>query len=89
MSQQVTAIRQWNFVGQKNMTWDIFSLKYQNTKCGGETGPTAFSWKIKIDHTSGSTVWYFLQFAFVVCPSQGLPKYIKTKVHGTCFFYLT
>ena len=26
-----------------------------------------------------------MQFVFIVCPSRGLPKYIKIKLQTTCF----
>ena len=42
--------------------------------------------KIKIEHTSGSTVWNVVQFVFIACPSRGLPKYVKTKLLTTCFY---
>ena len=32
---------------------------------------------IKIEHISPSTIWTFIQFAFIVFSSQGLTKYIK------------
>ena len=41
--------------------------------------------KIRIGHFSRSTVWNVLQFSLTVCPTGGLPKYIKTKVLTTCF----
>ena len=47
-----------------------------------------FSWKIKIKHSSRSTVWTFIRFVFIVCPIWKLPKYIEIKVLTTCF-YLT
>ena len=34
---------------------------------------------------SGSTVWNVIQFVFIVCPRQGLPKY-ETKMLTTCFY---
>ena len=36
--------------------------------------------KIKIEHTSRLPVWN----VFIVCPSRGLPKHVKTKVLTTC-----
>ena len=39
-------------------------------------------------HISGSAVWKFIQFVFIVCPSQGLPKYFDTKKVLTICFYL-
>ena len=44
--------------------------------------------KIKIEHISGSTVWNFLQFAFIVCPRQGVPAYVEIKVFITCFYLI-
>ena len=34
--------------------------------------------KIKIEQTSGSTVWNVTNF--ILCPNQGPPKYVKTKM---------
>ena len=48
--------------------------KKSYTKCGGER---PFSEKIKIEHTSGSIVY---TVCFHCMPSQGLSKYIETKV---------
>ena len=60
-------------------------LKKSYTKCGWE----AILFKIiEIEHISGSAVWNFIQFVFIVYPSRGLLKYIETKVLTTCF-YLT
>ena len=42
--------------------------------------------KIKFEHVSWSTVWNVLEFIFIVCPSQGLPKYIKISVQTTCSY---
>ena len=44
-------------------------------------------WKIKIEHISGSTIWIVIKFVFIICPSRGLLKYIKTEVLTT-YFYL-
>ena len=35
---------------------------------------------MKIEHIFGSTVGYVKKFAFVVCSSRNLPKYIKTNL---------
>ena len=43
--------------------------------------------KIKTKWTSGY-VPNFIQLAFLVFPSQGLPKYINTKVLTTCFYQM-
>ena len=53
-------------------------LEKSFAKCGGETSPRSFSKKIKIEHNSDSTVSNFIQFAFILCLSQGLPKYTET-----------
>ena len=42
----------------------------------------------KIQRISGSTVWVFIQFVFIVCPSQGQPKYIETKMLNIYFYYI-
>ena len=36
--------------------------------------------------TSESTIWNVIKFVFIVCPSQFLSTYIKTKVLTTCFY---
>ena len=41
--------------------------------------------KKKNEHVFRSTVGNVIQFVFIVCPSRGLPKYVKTKVLNTCF----
>ena len=56
-------------------------------KLVGKTVPNSFN-KIKIEHISRSTAWHFIQFVFVVYPSQGLPKYIETKELTTCFYLI-
>ena len=42
--------------------------------------------KIKIENISGSTGEISVQFFAIVCPSQGLSKYIETMVRTTGFF---
>ena len=49
-------------------------LKKLYTKYAGK-GPFI---KFEIEHISGAIVWNVLRFVFIVSPSQGLPKYIKT-----------
>ena len=44
--------------------------------------------KIKIEYISESVVWNIIQFVFIVFQSEGLPKYIKTKVLTTDHFTL-
>ena len=41
--------------------------------------------KKKNEHVFRSAVGNVIQFVFIVCPSRGLPKYVKTKVLNTCF----
>ena len=38
-----------------------------------------------MEHISGSTVYSFMQFVFIVSPSQGLPKYNETEVMELAF----
>ena len=69
-------------------------------KCGEEASPTPFSKRSKLnlslDQQSGmlksfisrSTVWNVKKFAFILSPSRGLPKYIKTNVLTTCFYFI-
>ena len=56
------------------------------TKYGGEASPRPFYKKSK--SLSRSTVWNVIKFVFILCPSQGLPMYIKTKVLITCFYLI-
>ena len=42
--------------------------------------------KIEIEHVSGSPVLNVAKFFSIVYPNQGLLKYIKIKVLGTCFY---
>ena len=44
------------------------SLEKSYTKCGRETRPILFKKKKKIAYISGSTIWTFIQFVFIVCP---------------------
>ena len=63
-------------------------LKKSYTKHGGGASPRPFKIKIKIENISGSTVWNVIKFVFIVCPSRGLLKYIKTKALSTCFYFI-
>ena len=60
-------------------------LEKSCAKCGGFASLRSFLLKIKIDYISGSTVWNVIKFVFIVCQSQGLPKYIKASPLTTCF----
>ena len=53
---------------------------------GRETSPRPFFWKNQIWAISGSTVWTYMQFVFIVFPSRRLTKYIETKVLTTRFY---
>ena len=61
-------------------------LEKSYTKCGREPIPRLFYEKSKLT-ISGSTVWNFINFFLIICPSRGLLKNIKTKVLTT-YFYL-
>ena len=43
--------------------------------------------KNQIDNISGSTFWNVIKFVFLVYPSRGRPKYIKTTVPTPCFYF--
>ena len=43
--------------------------------------------KNQIEHIYGSTVWNFINFVFIVCPSGGQRKYIEIRVLTTCFYF--
>ena len=62
-------------------------LEKSDTKVMEELVPDLL-WKAKIEHISELIVWNQIQFAFIVCQNQGLPKYIETKVLTTCFYLL-
>ena len=46
-------------------------LEKPYTKCGRETIPRPFSKKIKIQYISGSIVYSFMQFVFIVRQVEG------------------
>ena len=59
-------------------------LEKSNTKCGGEHFIKIQNWAyLWINRTS-----YAIKFAFIVFPSRGVPKYIKTKVLNACFYLI-
>ena len=66
------------------VTWEIVFLKnhIQNVVEKLVQDPLK---KVKIDHISGSTVWNYIRFVFIVGPTRDLPKDVKTKVLSTCF----
>ena len=49
------------------------SLEKLYTKCDGETSPKSLFKRSKLSISQDQ------QFAFIIWPNQGLPKYIKTK----------
>ena len=71
ISQEVKVLRQWNLVSY-NITWGIFFWKYHTQNMVEKLVPEPFP--KKIEHIFGSTVWKFIHFVFIVCPSRGLPK---------------
>ena len=88
-----------NLVSKGNQTMKFGELMEHNmkniflqklcTKYGGENSSRLFLKKRKKNgHISASAVWNFIQFAFVVYSSWGLPKYIESKVLTTCFYLL-
>ena len=68
----------------KQKVRNIF-LEKSCTKRGVEAGPRLFYKIFKIEYIYWSTVWNVIKFVFIVCPSQYLPKYIKTMVLILCF----
>ena len=42
ITQEVKAIRQWNLVSWKNITWEKFFLERSYTKCDGILFPDSF-----------------------------------------------
>ena len=58
---------------KKNFSWKII----QNVV---EKLVSYFFLKIKIEQICESTVWNFIQNAFIVCPIRGPPNYIETNV---------
>ena len=60
-------------------------LEKSYAKCVGEARQDPF---IKNQNWAyGSTVWSVIKFVFIVCPSRGLPKYIKSKLLSTYFYF--
>ena len=57
------------------------------TKCGGKTSPRLLS-----KNQNWAYLWMnslkYIKFVFIVYPSQGLPKYINTKVLTPCFYFI-
>ena len=47
ISQDIKAIRQWNLVSWKKITWETFKKKWY-TKCNAENIPKLFSKKSKL-----------------------------------------
>ena len=84
-----------NLVSKGNQTMKLGELMKYNMrniflqklcpKYGGEN--SSKNKRKKNGHISASAVWSFIQFAFVVYSSWGLPKYIESKVL-TPYFYL-
>ena len=74
--------RQWNLVSN---TRNVFLEKF--TKTWWRNYSQTILLKIIIERISESTVCNIIICVFIVCPSRGLPKYIKAKVLTT-FFYL-
>ena len=66
-----------------------FPLEELYSKCGGGTSPRPFSKRpklsISLDQQYENLCTFFYLFIFIVCPSQGLPKYIQAKVLTTFF----
>ena len=56
-------------------------LEKSNTECGGKANPSPIYKKSKL------TYLWINSVVFIVYPSRGFPKYIKTKVL-TVYFYL-
>ena len=65
----------------RNIFLEILYMKYD-----GKASPRPFYKKKKIKHISESTAWNAIKFAFAVCPSRDLPKYIKTNLLATYFY---
>ena len=66
----------------------IIFLEKSYIKCGGETihRPYSKKWKLSISLEKYSNV---LCSFFIVCPSQGLSKYVKIKLQTTCFYFIS
>ena len=61
-------------------------LKKSSIKCDGDGRPRLF-YKKSILRISLECLKCY-KSALTVCPSEGLPKYIKTKVLTTCFYFI-
>ena len=74
ITQEIKTIGQWNFAGLKNITGEIFFLKYHSQNVLEKLFPDLF---LK-NHT-----------VCVYCmPSSGPWKYIETKLETTCFYLI-
>ena len=62
-------------------------LEKSYTKFGGEVGPRAFCKKSKLSISLDQQSKILYSLFSLLCPSRGLPKYIKTKVLTT-YVYL-
>ena len=63
-------------------------LERSHTKCGGVTSLRLFSEKIEIENISGSIVWSFIQFVFVVSQDEDYQNILKLSCRCTCFYLL-
>ena len=81
ISQEVKAIRQWNF-GQLIEYNMVVFLEKSYTKCGGETISRPFPKKWAYVYNN-SLKFYIV--CFYCMSSCRLSKYIETKLQTTCF----
>ena len=64
-------------------------LQNSYTKCDAEASSRPVHKKSKFSvFLDQKHEWNVIKFVFNVCPSRGLPKYVKTKVMITCFWLI-
>ena len=65
-------------------------LEKSYKRCVRETSHRLLSktTKLRINRSSGSTVWTFMEFVFIVFPIRRLPKQIEIKVLSICFYLI-
>ena len=86
ISQEAKAIRQWNLVNYKNITWETFLLKNHTQNGVEKLFPDPF-----LKNQNWVYLWINILKFYTVCfyfmPTWRLLKYVETKLQTT-FFYL-
>ena len=87
ISQEVTAIAQWNFFSQWIITYETFFLKYHIQNVAEKLSPDPF-----LKTQNWTYLWIIILKFNTVCfycmPSWGLSKFIRSKLQTTCFYLI-